>query len=409
MISQPSKILASAWILLPLALFANLISIAAFDIVFALIALVFLFQLCTGSVRKEKISVSWCLLGMIFTWILANALGYFNSRPMTSHDWNDLWSLRWVCIFFLSFYFSRQIPSDLLQKIDNFFLGYILFLVCLIVVELQRPATFPLYGFERLHGLYDHPNNFALALLTPWAFLLALVTVPSSEPNPLFFRKNIFSLFILTFVLVWTFTRSAWMGMTAALLLAVILFKNKKLLLTNLALLGGSILLILLNVFNLKDRLLYSFDVSKGTSSSGRLAVWKVNWAIFQDYPIFGSGFFKNWTLAPTYYDKLGITGEEILHHAHNQFLQILVGSGIVGLIAYCGILAYGFLFFFTQYKEQNQPLYKKIAAAGLLILTSYIFGGLTESNLMFHEARDYTLLFLGVCGGLLSAQRARI
>ncbi|MFH0928544.1 MAG: O-antigen ligase family protein, partial [bacterium] len=79
-------------------------------------------------------------------------------------------------------------------------------------------------------------------------------------------------------------------------------------------------------------------------SGEGRLELWQMAWAGFKEKPIFGWGF-ENFEYVSNKHVPLEPTSSEIRatnwhDRAHNQILEYLATTGIVGLLAYLGIWA---------------------------------------------------------------------
>lgn len=72
-------------------------------------------------------------------------------------------------------------------------------------------------------------------------------------------------------------------------------------------------------------------------SSNKRLDLWRAFGEMFKDHPVTGVGLFQGDKLLPQYYEKLGIQ-QEFTSHAHNVFIQWAAGTGIFGLLIYCGL-----------------------------------------------------------------------
>ncbi|MDG0817360.1 O-antigen ligase family protein [Bdellovibrio svalbardensis] len=335
----------------------------------------------------------------ILVWIVANLIGYSQNSPMQKDQWDDILSLRWILSFYSFVTLGRYISFNN-KVIANGFFALTVLLILSIVWQYYHPMGDNLYGgIERLRGFYHNPNHFSLAIILPLAFILAWEVVNITSERT-FNKKNIFTILIFSLVTYGTFTRSAWIGVAATLFALFVLIKNSKFKLSLLTLPFLFLIFFLFNIFSFKERLMYSFQIEKGNSSALRLQIWNVNWNIFKDHPFFGVGFYENVRLVPEYYTKLGLSGETFVSHAHNQFLQILAGSGLVGFIAYCSAFTLGIALFFKSYKSSRDLTDRKVALGGLLVLIAYLASGLTECPMMLHESRAYLLLFVGMCTG---------
>ncbi|GIW62709.1 MAG: hypothetical protein KatS3mg090_0535 [Patescibacteria group bacterium] len=111
--------------------------------------------------------------------------------------------------------------------------------------------------------------------------------------------------------------------------------------------------------------------VSNQITDSGkiRLIVWKGAWEIFKRYPIFGTGpetfgisyFFTR----PTEHNLIS-EWNYIYNKAHNEFLNYLATEGIIGFIAYLGLVILPMIISFNKYLKTKHLMY-------LLILMSFL------------------------------------
>ena len=65
-----------------------------------------------------------------------------------------------------------------------------------------------------------------------------------------------------------------------------------------------------------------------GTVRDGRLTLWSDSLEIIKDFPVFGAGFGTFLSLYPLYKT---IGDNNIYAHAHNDYLELLTGSGVIG------------------------------------------------------------------------------
>ena len=115
----------------------------------------------------------------------------------------------------------------------------------------------------------------------------------------------------------------------------------------------------------------FLFDENWG---NGRGFTWKYCILMFYEYPLklklfgVGSDCFASYTY--DYYAELvsGKWGDSILANAHNEWLNMLLTTGIFGLITYAGTFICAFVLFI---KEQKNSIYLLIAAA---CICSYFF-----------------------------------
>lgn len=138
-------------------------------------------------------------------------------------------------------------------------------------------------------------------------------------------------------------------------------------------------------------------DVGGTDSADIRKIVWTGAYKVWQRYPIFGSGVE---TFAYSYYldrpqEHNNVSEWDFLYNkAHNEFLNFLATTGIVGLLAYCGLLL-SFLLFTIKRLRQAILLDKHKRA---LFYSSLIAGvaALTVSNFFgFSTVMVAILLFL--------------
>ena len=172
-------------------------------------------------------------------------------------------------------------------------------------------------------------RNFAgefLVLILPWSLFTILV---SKRFHKLFFAV-IFSL--LVFHLFLTFTRASWIGfifsmLVTGLLLLKIGFKTalKK---------AYAIFLILLFVLNAHAGV---FQFEKGTLKS-RLLIWKTSIEMIKSRPVsgYGTGNFEvaYYRFASERQDVF-IPQNQRVDRAHNEFIEVAVENGIIGLFLF--------------------------------------------------------------------------
>ncbi|MFP6638128.1 MAG: O-antigen ligase family protein, partial [Nitrospinaceae bacterium] len=133
------------------------------------------------------------------------------------------------------------------------------------------------------------------------------------------------SLGVLTYCLLITLTRQAWLGFFIGGIFLLFVWNKKYLLI-------GPLLLASLFLFapdHIKDRI-HSFGSIEESSFQSRVSLWKGGWTIFKDYPITGCGFKCVDAIHSQYPDPSGWI--KFFRGMHNNILQLLVDTGIIGL-----------------------------------------------------------------------------
>ena len=116
-----------------------------------------------------------------------------------------------------------------------------------------------------------------------------------------------------------------------------------------------------------------------------RLALWKGGWEVFKDYPLTGCGFRCVDLVNSQYPDPTGYVAK--FRGMHNNFIQLAVDTGILGVTAWLGIW---FCFFRLLYHkaialEKKDPEHWVTFGSAAAVL-AFLAGGLFESNLYDSE-----------------------
>lgn len=163
----------------------------------------------------------------------------------------------------------------------------------------------------------------------------------------------------MLFVLIFTFTRGAWLGLFCAIVIISLLSKKYKMLIITV----GIVLLLGIIPSPVSERIksIVSIKQNQERIEILRNALQRVRLS-----PIIGIG--------PGCYYYLGHK------HCHNNFLQIFIERGLIGLILYIWLLVAAFYRIATIYS---------VAEGGRKILLSGILGSIT--GFVVHSMVDYT------------------
>ncbi|MFV3410560.1 O-antigen ligase family protein [Bdellovibrio bacteriovorus] len=339
------------------------------------------------------------LLCFLCAYFFSGILGYILNSPMQAHELSKIANLRWIWGFFACFSAGHLIASRKTKAHWSF--AIVLVVLVLIAVKHYQQTNGEFFSQEiRTQGFYSNPNYFAMAVVVLWALILSFAIYSTD----LFSRITTGLILVLgSAILLATYTRTAWIAMALVTATALLYTKNKKVLAISVVAAGVFGIAVLFNWFDLKERILYSFNFSSSSSQGARFAIWNATWHIFLDHPLFGVGFEHAAKLYRTYYVELGQPTDYVPGHAHNQFLDILSGAGLVGLLGYMGAFGSGVIFFHKKFKSATETLSKQLSLGALLSIVALFGCSMTETPIIQQETRNYILIILGFAYGYLS------
>lgn len=224
----------------------------------------------------------------------------------------------------------------------------------------------------------------------------------------LFLEPKVYWIFfgvgIIVLCLLVTLTRQAWLGFFIGSIFLVFFWNKKCLLLIPLLLVG----LILFAPKDIKERIT-SFSNEEDIAFQTRVHVWNSGWEIFKDYPITGCGFKCVDKIHSNYPDPFGHT--ERLRGMHNNFLQLLIDTGILGLGTWVAIWVTYFVETFKRWRNFNKKIsfgsVKGIMVGSSAAVLGFLIGGLFETN--FYDSEVTMLLYFIMGLSLTDSQKSPV
>ena len=191
---------------------------------------------------------------------------------------------------------------------------------------------------------------------------------------------------VIAFCLLLTLTRQAWLGFFVGTLMLTAFWNKKYLLSIPIVIIG----LLIFSPESVKDRLFSLIDLRDWTLQA-RLYLWQGGWEIFRDYPITGCGFKCVDVLHSQYPDPSGYIAR--LKGMHNNIIQLLVDTGILGLGTWLSIWV---AYFLNIYKKWEQITLndntKGLIMGSLAAVFGFLAGGMFETN--FYDSEVVMLLY---------------
>jgi len=367
----------------------------------------------------------------IFAIILSQIIATVFSQHYFVSFWGSylrqLGLFTWLHVFVFAYMVFAALGENKLKISKVFFwitlAGVISSLYALMQVsgfDFLRWEEYPGGTMDRAASTLGQPNYLGsyLIMVIPVSFYLFWT-------GKNIYKKSIFALFTLVELaaLVSTYSRAAWLGLAAALALAALLYlwqKNRKIFYYFLVVGVLSGFLLFFGVASGKfdnqasgslsiSSRLKSFIQLKDGSAGMRTLYYQAALDIIKRNPLIGYGLDTQFYLFPRYYNPRYPVFESINVYpdrAHNEFLDIFITTGVLGLSAWI------FLFFslakagFSFWPDTPEDRDKKFLAASLLfailsLWISIMFGFFTEVTLI------YFWLYAAILFGIFSSEKS--
>jgi putative inorganic carbon (HCO3(-)) transporter len=172
----------------------------------------------------------------------------------------------------------------------------------------------------RITATFKNQNNFAAYLVPVLLMVTSLVFSPQLKKQYKWILLFLGTL--LSICLVLTFSRGAWLGFFAGLVLIPFLFPNVKKAIPFICI----FIVILILIPALRERASYTFQSG---GDADRFALWQSAWAMIRENPYLGKGLGTFMDYFSRYATIKGV------YYAHNCFLQIWAETGIFALLSF--------------------------------------------------------------------------
>jgi O-antigen ligase len=375
-------------------------------LIIILFFLIFAFQKWikkTTLINYSKIGNDWAYWAL---WI-STIIGAFTLSFVPSHlQIQVIGELRWILALFtlVAVFINFELPHK--KILYTLFIAMSLIAIYGIIqsrtgIDLIRNKTYraDVYSgiqFWRVRGFFS--NTMSYAYSTGLGVCLIYVAIAKQT----FHNKNKLllcscsALIFLSFFL--TFTRGAWIGIFAAVATMSMMINWRR----GMKLIGVFVLLIVLlsALFApIRERIYTIYkEPPKAKSVSQRYELWNANWEMFKDSPILGVGYDLN-----SYHTKeynLRLYGKEgFIGNAHNNFLQVLAGGGLVGFLLWLSICIsmfyYSIKLWLTTRNQNNWAEFIALGSIGAQIF--FHVGGLTQATFFDKEPLHFYILIIAL------------
>ncbi len=356
-----------------------------------------LFYIIKNRLNILKIPLFWI---MIFFWLVVNISIFYSLSPLASiHE-----SVRVLSIFSLFFlaYFLGNNFQNRKKIIKSILISACIPVIWAIIQLLTHSGLGGTSGIEsRLYGTFVHPNSFASFLIIIFVLTFYFVWKYKQEydSKKIYFWLYLGLLFIISFLLLETFSRGAWLAMLTFFLLFGTIRSPKII-----VFLGGFLIFLFFTMPTFHDRIEDIYNPPADSSIVWRFQKWQRVFSVIKKHPWIGVG-----------------AGTEVLVHekeygyyagnpyTHNDFLKIWLENGMLGLIAYLALIFSVIVQLIKKYyqsKSDNDKFLFLIAI--LLFLAELVFS--MSSNIWRGTATMWILwAFLGTILSISVSSKKKI
>jgi len=237
--------------------------------------------------------------------------------------------------------------------------------------------------------LFGHHLSTASILIFPAfvALALAQATAGSSHLHAALWRFLMSSRFWVLcgvgafLALFLSFSRMAWIAIPMGLCLLMLRrFEFRKL---SAARVGIGFVFVVLGALVLWQTPALQERVRNPMGIATRLELWKWNLELFQERPIFGIGWRRSEVFAHALvkerFPDPEMRRQIFVGHAHNNWIEMLSGTGVLGLLAWC---LYAFFPIWVGWRDRRVESWMGALSWGLICAwIVFLLNGLTQVN----------------------------
>ncbi|MFQ5867885.1 MAG: O-antigen ligase family protein, partial [bacterium] len=312
----------------------------------------------------------------IGAFLIAAAIGVIMAVDF-KHSLKGYMTLGWISIFFLTVNNVKDV---------NQFKRLIRILILITIIAgaygiFQHFTRIDFFGnVKHLHGslarstgFFDAPLTFGNYILLVLPVVIGLSSYSKTRREKRWLQLS--SLIIFT-AIVFTYGRGIWLGLIGGLVFMAILRSKRLLLCVVTGIVIGSIFLAIFPSSKLTRRVTGTFKSKR--SFGDRIYFLAGSMRIIRDYPITGLGWEGFRIIYPKYKPA---EGRQLACHAHNNFLDVAVDSGLLGLGIFIWLLIIIYKVGFHIFKEFEDGYFKGISWGFLGSFTAFLIAGLSQYN----------------------------
>lgn len=365
------NLIKAALIILIIGLFNSISLMAVFHILMIIPIVYFIYK--RG--LKDLPNSTFALLAFC---IVAAASVIFN-QDVINNGYKNIFKLKYFIIGSLSIVPLTWFFNDYLRNDRKRFIKILvnLFFISLLIATTSgligfytgfNPLKYKVVDTYRNKGMfgmimtYGYQASFAAILLA--GFMNERKNLADYYNKPLLYITSIINILGLFL----SYTRGALLGFIAGLFMM-----RKKVALITIAVfvIGGGVVSLVNPIF-IKN------EVIRKGSNDKRMTFWKASLYAFKERPLLGYGYKNFESNSKKIKEKYDLPFINNTGHSHNNFLQILSTTGVLGFVLY---LLWLVLWIFESIKSDTV-----VSRIGFLFIVTFIIGGMTQSTIIDGE-----------------------
>jgi len=310
------------------------------------------------------------LLSFYIGWNILAAL--LSPRPV--HSLNAVGDNEWPLLIMLVMFWTVDDLKFLSRLIVAYFATSTIAMLYAILqtfagIEFYRAMTLDwMGGYYRAVGFYGFYLTFAAFAMT--VFFLSATWLIETKTRRFFIGFLAMTSF---FAIVGSFARSIWLSLGVGIPMLGFL-KNKKL---GLIVSGTLITIVFIGIVAEPAIRHRALSILEPGQNQTRLNLWKTATNIAGEYPIVGIGE-DNWDYFFPIYKADGYYDTTV--HPHNDYLTVLVASGIPGLLAFLAMWVVALRDGLRTWKKAREPELKAISLGASLSLMGLLVGSFFQN-----------------------------
>lgn len=309
-----------------------------------------------------------------------------------------------VCLFFIALFFHQK-PG---AKNSVLKLAQALAVLLGLIAILQFTGTFsplPLFGghepsplphgdgkYFLATGFSFHHIPFASTLIMLFhIFVARFLVFGQSDPQQKWLRYALPAAACAVGIFC-SFSRGAWLAWFGSTLVLLAVYQWRVVWKATLGL--AALVMGLVALFpHFRMRLA---DI-RADRNEDRLELWRICFEMFKESPLFGHGFYSFGSFYQRYTDW-HLNREHFPVEAHNMYLDLLAGTGLVGTLCFAFFVLSAWRLSWVEFHEKSLSLDDKAWSLGVLgVITSFCIAGAFDKQFYMTQTLVPNIFFLGL------------